>query len=80
MVIESPPLQNILQTLSQLSEELRQSDDPPKRLAVLRQMRMLLGDADKIVDSEMATTSMDLPWQTAARIQNQDTTRKNIDR
>ena len=53
MVIESPALKNILQTLTDLSEELRNSHDPAKRMALLRQMRMLLGDANKIIASEM---------------------------
>ena len=53
MVIESPALQNLVQSLGDLSEELRNSHDPAKRMALLRQMRMLLGDANKIIASEM---------------------------
>jgi hypothetical protein len=53
MVIESPALQNLVQSLGDLSEELRNSHDRAKRMALLRQMRMLLGDANKIIASEM---------------------------
>jgi hypothetical protein len=53
MITESPGLQNILQSLADLSGELCNSHDYVKRMALLRQMRMLLADADKILASEM---------------------------
>jgi hypothetical protein len=53
MKTQSPPLQSILQVLHQLSERLHGSSDPKERLELLREMRLLLGDADKIIGSEM---------------------------
>ena len=53
MVTENLALQPILQALSQLAEQLRHAREPHMRLELLKQMRMLLGDADKIIGSEM---------------------------
>ena len=53
MVTENPALQNILQVLTQLSEQLSHAHKPQTRLELLKQMRMLLADADKIIGSEM---------------------------
>lgn len=51
--IESPALHGIFQSLNQLSNQLRECRDPQMRVELLREMRMLLGDADKIITSEM---------------------------
>jgi len=40
-------------TLHQLSKRLHETSDPKDRLELLTQMRLLLGDADKIIGSEM---------------------------
>jgi hypothetical protein len=53
MKTESPLLQSLLQVLHQLSERLHEASDPNERLELLREMRLLLGDADKIIGSEM---------------------------
>ena len=53
MMIRSPALGNILEAFGQLSEELNATYDTVKRLAILKQMRLLIGDVDKIIRSEM---------------------------
>jgi hypothetical protein len=53
MVTENPALENILQALSQLFQQLEHAHKPQTRLELLKQMRMLLADADKIIGSEM---------------------------
>lgn len=53
MKTQSPPLQSILQVLHQLSERLHGTNGPQDRVKLLREMRLLLGDADKIIGSEM---------------------------
>jgi len=53
IVTENLALQNIFQSLGQFSEQLRHAHEPQTRLELLKQMRMLLGDADKIIEDEM---------------------------
>lgn len=53
MRTEPCSLSLICQSLRQLSEELLESTDPLKRLALLGQMRVLLSDADKIIGDEI---------------------------
>jgi hypothetical protein len=53
MVNGTAALQAILQDFTELAEKLRETADPAARLGLLRQMCMLLGDADKIIGSEM---------------------------
>ena len=53
MKTQSPPLQSILQVLHELSKRLHQTKDPEVRHELLREMRLLLGDTDKIVRNEM---------------------------
>jgi hypothetical protein len=53
MVTENPALQNILQALSRLFQQLEHAHKPQTRLELLKQMRMLLADADKIIGSEL---------------------------
>jgi hypothetical protein len=50
---ESPALHKMFEDLNRLSERLRNCRDPEVRVELLKQMRLLLGDADKIIDSEM---------------------------
>jgi len=50
---ESPALHFIFQSLSQLTQQMHECTDPTKRQALLRQVRLLLSDADKIIGSEM---------------------------
>ena len=53
IVTENLALQNIFQNLGQLSEQVRHAREPQTRLDLLKQMRTLLGDADKIIGDEM---------------------------
>jgi hypothetical protein len=52
MAIEPLALHNIFRVLAQLSEQLKANRDPQTRLELMKQMRMLLADADKIVSGE----------------------------
>jgi hypothetical protein len=53
VIAETPSLHTILQLLGQLSGQLSRSHDSATRLELLKQIHMLLADADKIVESEM---------------------------
>ena len=53
MTIRSTAFNNILEDLGQLSEEFKATNDSVKRLAILKQMRLLIADVDKIIESEM---------------------------
>lgn len=44
---------DILGRLGELSEDLNATNDHMKRLAILKQMRLLIADVDKIIESEM---------------------------
>ena len=46
-------LQTILQNLARLSKQLPATPDHTARMDMLKQMHLLLGDADKIIHSEM---------------------------
>jgi hypothetical protein len=50
---ESPALHKIFQDLNRLSKRLKECHDPNLRLHLLKEMRLFLGDADKIIDNEM---------------------------
>jgi hypothetical protein len=53
MVAESLALQAIFQELNRLPQRLRQANTLEERVQLLKEMRLLLGDADKIIGSEM---------------------------
>ena len=52
-MIKTTAFYNILGDLGQLSEELNVTNDNVKRLAILKQMRLLIADVDEIIGSEM---------------------------
>jgi hypothetical protein len=51
--IERSALQSILHEVYRLSEKVHRTSEPRQRVELLKQIRMLLGDADKIISSEM---------------------------